>query len=246
MKQTFQIVIADPPWGAFNDKLKMSDVKRGAEANYSTMTTVQIMTLPIKEITDPKGAILALWVPASILQDGLDVMKAWGFEQKQIYVWAKIKKNPFGELSKIFGQLLKKKQSIVSNLHQTFLDLLQEAIYQVSLVNFLSFGLGRLFRSCNEVCLIGVNNTGIYKQLMNKSQRSMCFAPNLGHSIKPEALQDSLELMFPNSVGHRVELFARRQRPGWICLGNALFPYEDIKVSLRRLIDVSNEENAPA
>jgi N6-adenosine-specific RNA methylase IME4 len=90
----FQLVVADPSW-SFSDKLKMSSVPRGAEANYPTLSTKDIAALPVKDIADPTGCLLALWVPSSLLQDGLDVMKAWGFQQRQTYIWAKSKKEPF-------------------------------------------------------------------------------------------------------------------------------------------------------
>ena len=37
------------------------------------------------------------------------------------------------------------------------------------------------------------------------------------HSAKPEAFQDMVETVSP---GPRLELFARRERPGWVTLGN--------------------------
>lgn len=88
----FSIVVADPPW-RFSDKLAMSDVKRGAEANYSTLSLDDIKRLPVNDWC-ADSAVLALWVPSSLLQDGLDVMAAWGFKQKQIYTWLKASKNP--------------------------------------------------------------------------------------------------------------------------------------------------------
>src|SRR5271166_6525138 len=94
----FNVICADPPWGGFKDKLNMSSVKRGAEANYNgTMSTQNICSLPVKQIADPNGCLLALWVPSSLLQDGMDVMNAWGFKQKQTYIWVKSKKNPLGD-----------------------------------------------------------------------------------------------------------------------------------------------------
>ena len=92
MNKTFQIVVADPPW-SFSDSLKMSDVPRGAKANYSTMSMSQINQLDIKNLADPDGAVLALWVPSSLLQEGLNTMSAWGFSHKQTYVWVKTKKD---------------------------------------------------------------------------------------------------------------------------------------------------------
>lgn len=85
--ERFRVVVADPPW-SFNDKLSMSEVKRGAEANYTTLTTDDIAALPVASWCQ-SDALLALWVPSSLLVDGLATMRAWGFEQKQIYTWVK-------------------------------------------------------------------------------------------------------------------------------------------------------------
>ena len=94
--------------------------------------------------------------------------------------------------------------------------------------------MGRLFRNCHEICLIGINNNGVYKKLKNKSQRTVSFAPNFKHSKKPEKLQDSLELMFPS--GNYLELFARRERNNWTCLGNQIGEKLDIRESIKKLL----------
>ena len=62
----FNIIVADPPWGGWKDNLSMSDVKRGANANYNTMTIDQIKAIPVKSITSSDGALVAIWVPSSI------------------------------------------------------------------------------------------------------------------------------------------------------------------------------------
>lgn len=56
-------------------------------------------------------------------------------------------------------------------------------------------------------------------------------APNVRHSQKPEAVQDRIERLL---AGPYLELFARRQRPGWTCLGNEVDGL-DIRESLTRL-----------
>jgi N6-adenosine-specific RNA methylase IME4 len=213
--QKFKVIVADPPW-SFKDTLKMSDVKRSAEANYQIMSLHNIKTLPIHELIDSEGAILALWVPSSLLKEGLETMEAWGFQQKQTYIWVKTKKHPFKDF-------LKSKDKLT--------DLMKVPL---SIINgLLAFGMGRLFRQTHEICLVGTSNNKIYQQLQNKSQRSVSLAPNLKHSAKPEALQDSLEMMFPNA--NKLELFARRQRPNWTCLGNEVCQGEDIRDSLIKL-----------
>jgi N6-adenosine-specific RNA methylase IME4 len=230
----FNIICADPPWN-FSDQLKMSDVKRGAEANYTTMSLKDIKELPVKEMANPDGAVLALWVPSSLLQDGLDVMKAWGFEQKQTYIWVKTKKEPL----KVSIKVLKKYFKTINSWSKTIeLESVKKIIENFSINDVTSFFMGRLFRNTHEICLIGINNKNIYKHLTNKSQRTVSFAENLKHSAKPEHLQNSLELMFADVTIKKVELFARRPRVGWFTVGNesALTYGEDIRVSLKKLI----------
>ena len=248
MSSKFSIIVCDPPWN-FSDALSMSKVKRGAKANYDTMSMLEIEQLPIKNISDPDGALLALWVPSSLLPRGLRIMEAWGFNFKQTYIWNKTKNLPFKELSKLFFKEIKlqiKSGPVPGCKPWDHFDsgeiknIFQEIISEFSLIETLGFGMGRLTRACHEICLIGINNNKIYKQLQNKSQRSVCFAPNLKHSAKPEALQDSLELMFPNALkkGKCLEIFGRRSRPGWMVLGNQSQETmgEDITTSLLRLV----------
>lgn len=210
----------------FFDGLKMAPVKRGAQSQYKTLTKKQICDIKVKDIADD-GAILALWVPSSLLKDGLDVMEAWGFRQTQTYVWVKTKKIPLSDLIK---HLFKNTRKDVALLRQRILF----TIENFDINNILAFGMGRLFRQTHEVCLIGVNDNAIYKQLKNRSQRSVSFATNMKHSKKPEYLQKSLDLMFPDA--NKIELFARRKLDGWTCLGDEVCNGEDINDSVERYI----------
>lgn len=56
-------------------------------------------------------------------------------------------------------------------------------------------------------------------------------APPGKHSVKPEEMQDRIDFMYPKAK--KIELFARRVRPGWICLGNEITG-RDIRDDLRR------------
>jgi N6-adenosine-specific RNA methylase IME4 len=47
-------------------------------------------------------------------------------------------------------------------------------------------------------------------------------APRGAHSQKPEAVQERIELLYPQA--RRLEVFARRQRPGWTCIGDQCPP----------------------
>jgi|SRR5579859_545879 len=230
MKKKFQLLVIDPPY-SFSDKLSMSKTPRGASANYDVMSIADIKNLPIKNLIHPDGSILALWVPSCLLQDGLDIMKNWGFTYKQTYIWVKTKKKPIYQSLKPIYDFFNKS----GDWNQTIDgSLIKKCFDKITLNGLLSFGLGRLFRQSHEICLIGTSDNKIYKQLQNRSQRSVGFAENLKHSAKPENLQDSLEIMFPNATD-KIEIFARRLRSGWICLGNSVCNGEDIRVSLSKL-----------
>lgn len=241
----YSVICADPPYG-FSDSLSMSDVKRGAKANYPTMSIKDIKELPVKDISEPDGCILALWVPGSLLQEGLDIMKAWGFTHKQTYVWVKTKKDPTKDIRNTVFDFIKYSSKKISEVTQkSFKDYISNTAKITNLLdlekgsdfikNILSFGMGHLFRQSHEICLIGINNNKIYKKLMNRSQRSVSFSTNLKHSAKPEHLQNSLEIMFPDSK--KIELFARRKREGWHCIGNEVCGGDDIRASLKKIID---------
>lgn len=235
-KDKYQIIIADPPYD-FADKLSMSSVKRGASSNYKTLSIQDIANLPINKLSDPSGCVLALWVPSALLQNGLDIMKSWGFELKQTYVWVKIKKDPFDHFKKwIRKSVLKHKQIQYDKFaYDRAIMAILDSFQNINCNSMLSFFMGHLFRQTHEICLIGINNTKIYKQLENKSQRSVCLEINKKHSAKPKKLHQSLELMFPDKSINKLELFARDQYSGWMCLGNEING-KDIRDAVNELI----------
>jgi len=222
----FRVIIADCPWG-FGDELSMSKIKRGASANYKTLPIEDLKNLPVKEICED-DSILVLWVPSTLLSEGLDVMKAWGFRQTQTHIWVKTKNNPLQFLQ----QELVKSFKLASKTG--FIQLINDIFSKFSFDNLLAFGMGRLFRQTHELAIIGVRGK-IYNFIENKSQRSVHFYPATKHSVKPEYLQDRLDIMFPK--GNRLEMFARRARKGWTCVGleSPQTMGEDIRDTLDRL-----------
>lgn len=232
----YNLIVADPCW-SFSDKLMMSSTKRGAQSHYDVLLDQDIINLDVKSIA-ADDSLLILWVPSSKLQIGLDTMKSWGFEQKQTFIWVKTKKteNIFKDvksqlLKDIRARILDKKAKILSPGLLDAFDLNQ----------VLSFFMGRLFRQTHEIALVGVRGK-IYSHLKNKSQRSVIFCENIKHSSKPEELQDRLDLMFPTAS--KIELFSRRQRKGWVCLGDEsiLTKNEDIRLSIDKLKRINVEQ----
>ena len=87
----FQTILADPPWQFQNRTGKMAPEHKRLN-RYPTMMLDEIKAIPVNQIAQDK-CHLYLWVPNALLPDGLEVMKAWGFQYKTNIVWEKIRKD---------------------------------------------------------------------------------------------------------------------------------------------------------
>lgn len=81
-RKKFSVIVADPPWD-INQK-----GKRGAAAHYELMDLESIKNMPVEYLAQD-NAHLWLWIPNGLLQEVLDVMKAWGFTYRDPLVWNK-------------------------------------------------------------------------------------------------------------------------------------------------------------
>ncbi|OUQ53275.1 S-adenosylmethionine-binding protein [Alistipes sp. An116] len=89
----YKTIYADPPWQFQNRTGKVAPEHKRL-TRYETMTLEEIKSLPVSEVADTK-CHLYLWVPNALLPEGLEVMKAWGFEYKTNIIWEKIRKDGF-------------------------------------------------------------------------------------------------------------------------------------------------------
>src|SRR5689334_8754696 len=87
----FSTILADPPWQFSNRTGKMAPEHKRL-SRYSTMDLQEIMELPVAQVAAPKSH-LYLWVPNALLQEGLEVMRRWGFTYKTNIVWYKIRQD---------------------------------------------------------------------------------------------------------------------------------------------------------
>lgn len=87
----YSTILADPPWQFQNRTGKMAPEHKRLK-RYETMKLKEIKELPIELLAQDK-AHLYLWVPNALLQEGLDVMKAWGFTYKTNIIWHKVRKD---------------------------------------------------------------------------------------------------------------------------------------------------------
>lgn len=76
----------DPPWG-FRDRCVSG--KRGSFFKYPLMTVNEICELPVQGIMET-DCYMFLWCPASMLEDGFKVIKAYGMKYRTIvFNWVK-------------------------------------------------------------------------------------------------------------------------------------------------------------
>lgn len=80
----YDIIYADPGW-----KYDSDASQRGkADNHYATMTTKDIADL---DVPSAENALLFLWVTNAHLEDGLRVLKSWGFKYITNFAWVKDK-----------------------------------------------------------------------------------------------------------------------------------------------------------
>ena len=58
------------------------------DKHYPTMKTEDVMALPVSEIADD-NSVLYLWTTIGHLDEGIDVLRSWGFKYKTNVVWDK-------------------------------------------------------------------------------------------------------------------------------------------------------------
>lgn len=87
----FGTILADPPWRFQNSTGKVAPEHKRL-ARYATLSLREIKELPVAMYA-ADVAHLYLWVPNALLPEGLEVMRAWGFNYKANIVWYKVRKD---------------------------------------------------------------------------------------------------------------------------------------------------------
>ena len=84
----YNIIYADPPW-SYKTWSGKGKEKKSAENHYPCMKKEDIQALPIVDIAD-KDCVLFLWVTFPCLEEGLELIKEWGFKYKTCaFTWVK-------------------------------------------------------------------------------------------------------------------------------------------------------------
>lgn len=87
----YSTIMADPPW-RFSNRTGKGSPEHGRLGRYATMSVDEIAAMPIKSLSASKSH-LYLWVPNSLIREGLTVLDSWGFEYKTTLTWYKTRKD---------------------------------------------------------------------------------------------------------------------------------------------------------
>lgn len=86
----YRVILADPPW-VYSDTA--SSGHRGVAYKYPCLKVDTLAKLDIDKITE-RDSILFLWITQPLLEDGLYLMRKWGFKYKGFaFNWYKKTKN---------------------------------------------------------------------------------------------------------------------------------------------------------
>lgn len=82
VQKRYRTILADPPWD-INQRGRY-----GAENHYELMPLDRIKAMPVESLCED-NAHLWLWIPNGLLQEGLDVLREWGFTYRSPFYWVK-------------------------------------------------------------------------------------------------------------------------------------------------------------
>jgi len=216
------IIYADPPW-KYQQNVKAGVLKRkNGELLYPSMTIKELTELgPAVERICKKDCALLLWATMPLLQESLDVIKAWGFKYKTCFVnWVKTTaagdKPAFG-----VGYYTR------SNAELCLLAVRGRiASYKRLLPDEADRGQNKMTQIVHEEGLTNDPDCRVnFLSLLDDSSTPVVMTPRRQHSRKPECIRNMIVRLFGDLP--RVEFFARQQAEGWMSLGNDTEHFKD-------------------
>lgn len=103
----YRVIYADPPWKYGDSQAVKGDYGTGtgaANSHYPSMSLSELKALDIPELST-ENAVLFLWATCPLLEDALELCRAWGFTYKAQFVWDKVKHN-MGHYNSVRHELL--------------------------------------------------------------------------------------------------------------------------------------------
>jgi len=201
----FQIIVADPPWFYNDQKRVRKDGKTptrgiGACHHYTQMKEKALASFDMQGLMADR-CHLYMWATMPLLDQALRLISAWGLTYvTTAFAWIKMNRGVWKEKNT-------QQTSFVSGG-------LKEAIEGATF-----FGPGYYTASNAEIVLLARKGKP-FRHAEHRKLSQVVYAPlSPVHSQKPEEIQDRIDYMYP-MIENKLELFARRHRPGWVTYGN--------------------------
>ena len=207
-----KICVMDPPW-----KHQQFGAKKhgAAKAHYEEKKSIDIAAVPVGDWTDSTGSLLFLWCTGPQGADArhVEVAKAYGFKlQTQAFTWIKVYPN-CRRCGKDWDLHEQKGFDLPGGCYTSKCPACEMKLFR---------GIGFYTMSNSEAVWMGTRGKTPWSKLRaRKDIPNTIIAPIREHSRKPEAVQDRIEMLWPE-MGPRLELYATRDRTGWTCWGNKL------------------------
>jgi len=101
------VIYADPPWKYADAQAVKGAFGTGtgaANCHYPSLSLSELKALPVPDIASA-NCVLWLWATCPLLEDALDLARAWRFSYKTQFVWDKVKHN-MGNYNSVRHELL--------------------------------------------------------------------------------------------------------------------------------------------
>lgn len=201
----YETIIIDPPW-PYNTVTHHKKLTGYSNFKYKPLTIVELEKLPISEIAADDCALF-LWTCWPFVEEALSLINAWGFKLKTGMPWVKA--------------------SEIVPAGDAFPATEDDDAKPKPKGKFKPFyGVGYWLIGCSEPILIASRGKAAVR-----TKFIGLLSRNAEHSRKPDTLYEIAEKFSKP----RLELFARRERRGWDCLGNEVGERLDIRESLEKL-----------
>lgn len=191
-ERKYGVILADPEW-RFEPYSRDTGMDRAADNHYPTSPLMELMRRPVGDLA-ADDCVIGLWATVPMLIEAICCLDAWGF--------LTLVRDP------ATGFLLPDK-SIARYVSQGVWTKYWPG---------QGIGMGHWFRVDHEILLIATRGSPI-APAQGEQWRSIIDQPaSEVHSQKPELVYELFEKFWPNTP--KIELNARKARPGWDAWGN--------------------------
>lgn len=158
-------IYADPPW--YFKVWGKKGTGRGAFSHYNLMSPEQLLAMPVREMA-AKDCMLFIWVPIPSREQGMELLKAWGFRYATVgFTWIK--------------PCIGKPSAAVA------------AKWGAAGANF-RIGTGYYTRANPEECILAVRGK---PEILRHDIPQLIVAPLREHSRKPDEARERIGLLTP-------------------------------------------------